>query len=125
MTRLLRLFCLTLAVAFMASMSLHGSADARDQVEHMVDEIAAVHGVEVSGHAHPDCGQEAAETGETAPGHHHHSGDSHSFALGDRTGGPMAASRATLALAWSQHRLPDGLLGDGPDQPPKRTLTLA
>ncbi len=125
MTRLLRLFCLTLAVAFMASMSLHGSADARDQVEHMADEIAAIHGVEVSGHAHPDCGQEVGETSETAPGHHHHNGDSHSVTLADRAGGSLAASRTTVTIAWAQQRLPDGLSGDGPDQPPKRTLTLA
>lgn len=122
MPRLLRLLCLTLAVAFMASMSLHGSADARDQVEHMADGVAAEHGVGVTGHAHPDCGQEA---GETAPGHHHHSGDNHSFGFADRAGLAFAVTASKAANAWPQDRFPDGLNGDGPDQPPKRTLTLA
>lgn len=122
MSRLLRLLCLTLAVAFMASLSLHGPADALDQLEHVADRAAAAHGLEVSGHGHSDCGEEGEET---APGHHHHSADSHSFAVADRTGADLGVARTARAVDWPQDRLPAGLGAAGPDQPPKRTLTLA
>lgn len=122
MNQLVRTFCLMLAVAFMASMMLHGTAEAHDQAEHTTDEIAAHHGLEVHGHAHPDCSE---RTGETAPGHHHHNGgDTHSSAVPDKTGLVLAIAGSRTSPQWPQDMMPNGLSGSGPDQPPKRMRTI-
>jgi len=118
----LKALCLTLCFAFVASSVLHAPADVRDLIEHQADEVAAHFGVEVSGHAHLDCGQEAG--GDTPAGHHHHNGDNHSGVLLDRPGAALTLVDTSLAAAWPQDRVPDGLAGSGPDQPPKRLLTL-
>ncbi len=122
MTSLVRTFCVMLAVAFMASMLLHAPSQARDQAEHMADEIAEQHGVEVHGHAHPDCSERA---GETVPGHHHHSGgDTPSFAVPDKAGLVLAIAGSRTTPQWPQGTMPNGLSGSGPDQPPKRMRTI-
>jgi hypothetical protein len=122
MNQLIRTFCLMLAVAIMASMMLHGPSEARDQAEHLADEIAEQHGVEVRGHSHPDCSESA---GETAPGHHHHNGgDTHSFAVPDKAGLILAIAGARSSPQWPQDMMPNGLSGSGLDQPPKRMRTI-
>ncbi len=125
MTQLVRTVCLMLAVAFMASLMLHGQSEARDQAEHMADGIAANHGIEVHGHSHPDCSEKTGEAGDTAPGHHHHNGgDTHSFAVPDKAGLVPAVAGARTSPRWPQGSMPNGLSGSGPDQPPKRMRTI-
>ena len=122
MNQLVRTFCLMLAVAFMASTLLHAPSEARDQAEHMADEIAAHLGVEIHGHSHPDCSD---NPGEKAPGHHHHSGgDTHSFAVPDKAGLIPAVATSRASPHWPQGVMPNGLAGSGPDQPPKRVRTV-
>lgn len=122
MTRFLRAICLTLLAAFMASLVLHAPADALDMAEHTADAVAEAHGLEVTGHAHPDCGD---ERGDTVPGHHHSGADNHGVAILDHGQSASARLTATHVLDWPQDRLPLGVGSDGPDQPPKRLLTLA
>lgn len=122
MIQQVRTFCLMLVVALLASMMLHVPSEARDQAEHLADEIAAHHGVEVQGHAHPDCSE---KTGEPAPGHHHHNGgDGHSFAVPEKSALIPDLVGSREALRWPNDPILNGLPSTGPDQPPKRTLTV-
>lgn len=122
MNQLVRTFCLMLVVALVASMTLHAPSEARDQAEHMADKVADHHGVEVQGHAHPDCSE---NTGETPPGHHHHnSGDSHSFAVLEKSALVPAIVGSRETQHWPNDPMLSGLPSPGPDQPPKRTQTV-
>ncbi|MDH4384859.1 MAG: hypothetical protein QE280_05395 [Caulobacter sp.] len=122
MDKLVRTFCLTLVVALMASMMVHAPSEARDQAEHMADQIAELHGVDIQGHMHPDCSE---KTSEPTQGHHHHSGsDSHSAAVPERSALVLAVAGARATLRWPNDAMLSGLPSPGPDQPPKRTLTV-
>lgn len=125
MPRLLRLFCLLLAVAFGAAMTPYGPADARDQAEHLEHGVAALHGVDVSGHSHSDSAEAGPDDQPASGQHHHHGGADHSFALSDKPGLAPALTTSLAELGWPQGLAPDDLAPPGPDQPPKRTPTVS
>jgi hypothetical protein len=140
MTTLARTLCTIFAVAILAAMNLHGVTQSQHAMAHMAD-WPAVALADASGNddhhgTHVHVAPEESPEGETDPGdrdadgdrpvgHHHHGG-------GDNHGAVAVLSRAladvprvpTMTLDLRTGPPLASLSGDGPEYPPKRTLTV-
>jgi hypothetical protein len=140
MTTLTRTLCTLFAVAVLAAMNLHGVTQSQHTMAHIADwpAVALVeafddhdtHGTHI--HVAPeetpdreiDPGDRDAD-GDRPVGHHHHGG-------GDNLGAVPVVSRALAEAPRIASMTIDpgsgpplaGLNGDGPEYPPKRTLTV-
>lgn len=132
MHKLIHALCALVCVAMIGGMMTHGLSDLRHDVSHASSE----HSSEI-GHDHDDAPAEPTEVSvEQADvddastalpvGHHHHSGGDNHAALPDHQGGLtnlLDARAPSRTLGASQ--LPDGLVIDGPEHPPKQLRLIA
>ena len=140
MITLARTFCMLLAVAVLAAMNLHGVTQAQHSMAHVADWPAVSliettddddrHGAHI--HVAPedspggdvDTSDRDAD-GDRPIGHHHHGG-------ADNHGAVPVLSRALAEVAQVASMTPNpgsgpplpSVGGDGPEYPPKRTLSV-
>ncbi len=144
--RLFRALCISLCVALVATLSLHGVQEGRHQIAHASNwpAVAIDHGAHAevvdvdhgSAHIHvaPDASAEdpldqaentdgEGENGHPA-GHHHTSGDNHTaIPVIDRGLSPLVSMDASLLQPAGDDARP-AHDDDGPEYPPRRTRTI-
>ncbi|WP_426026061.1 hypothetical protein [Brevundimonas sp. TSRC1-1] len=131
MHKLIHALCAIVCVAVIGGMMTHGVSDLRHDVSHATLE----HSDEI-GHDHNqtqgDAVEIAAEAGVETPsgtlpaGHHHHGGGDSHAALPDHQGGlPGLVSARVPPTTLGAGQLPEGLIGDGPEHPPKQLRLIA
>lgn len=147
MPRLFRTLCVSLCVALVAALSLHGVQEGQHQLAHASEwPVVAIHHddhadvVDVdhgSLHVHvaPDTPVDDpldqtentdgdGDAGHPAGHHHHSGGDTHTaIPVLDRGLSPLVAMSALLLQPAVDGARPDHD-GDGPEYPPRRTRTI-
>lgn len=132
MHKLIHALCALICVAVIGGTITHGLSDLRHDVSH----ASLGHGGEI-GHDHDDAPAEPAgvsaeqadvDTPSTTlpAGHHHHGGGDSHAALPDHQGGlhGLVSVRALLTTLGAS-QLPEGLIIDGPEHPPKQLRLIA
>lgn len=130
--KLIHVLCALVCVAIIGGMMTRGVSDLRHDVSHASSEF----GDEI-GHDHADIPSDVIEisaepadvdapSGTLPAGHHHHGGGDNHAALPDHQVGLIGLVNArgpTATLGASQ--LPEGLIIDGPEHPPKQLHLIA
>lgn len=131
MNKLIPILCAIICVAILGAMMTHGMSDLRHEASH-----ATVAQAELIGHDHAVAPSPATEvevasadagepSGSFPPGHHHHGGGDTQAALPSQEGGLPRLTEAGGGSAYLRvNQLPEGLIGDGPEHPPKQLRTI-
>lgn len=132
MTKLIPTLCAIICVAVVGAMMTHGMSDLRHEVSHATVEQAGSighdHAVEHDPATEVDVASADADdsSGSLPPGHHHHGGGDTQVALPGQEGGLPHLTEARGGSAFLRvNQLPEGLIGDGPEHPPKQLRTIA
>lgn len=132
MHKLIHALCALVCVAVIGGMMTHGMSDLRHDVLH-----AAMEHTDEFGHDHNEAQSDVveivSEPGEvdtpfaTLPsGHHHHSGgDSHAALFETQSGVFRLPSVRVSLTTLGASQLPEGLIIDGPEHPPKQLRLIA
>jgi hypothetical protein len=132
LNKLIPTLCALVCVAVFGVMMTHGLSDLRHEASH-----AAVEQAESIGHDHAAShgpatdievasGNAAEPPGSLPAGHHHHGGGDSQAALPSQAGDLPRLTEARGGSAFLRvNQLPEGLIGDGPEHPPKQLRTIA